>query len=872
MFALNLSRRARLAGGIALAVALLTGCGGGGGSNDTTTNPPVVVTNTAPVSTMLLSGMVGPGVDGADATAGLTSELILSGSSSSDANGDALTYKWSIVSKPATSALALAADTSVKQVLRADVAGTYVLNLRVTDSKGAYSDKKVTILIQDNLAPVTNVVITATYTGVTSMAPTQSLHVGSAVVLDAKGSKDADGDLVTTTWTLLEKPAGSTARLTIDGAVSRFIADSAGLYKVRAHGIDPKGAYSETVYTFSADNQAPTTVVVASAIAPAAAAGHTITVPSGYVVSLENNTYDFGASTYASATWKMISKPAGSSASLSASTGQLSQLTTDYLGDYVVELTATDKAGAISSVRTIISVKNYGPWAHMSSNVAPIATQSSTSIRLPLNSPVTLRGGASTDPDGDVLTYTWMMSGKPSGSTAAVSSTSGDTTQITADMAGTYTITLRVTDSKGAFSETSKTFTAGSYAPVAVVDKSFATVLLGNPAVATAAMSFDEDSGALSYSWAIDAAPAGSTAAIAAPSAAALSFTPDLAGDYLVSVTVSDGVNKSVAVLPVRALASMVANVELNFAPDQTRYSKGLDQLVILSTNPNALKMVDPFSGAVKTVILPTQGRALNLSPDGRLAVVLHENIVSLVDLNAGTLIRSSTTAFNFSEAFVTDSGIAQLLGRMNYNGSSTMAVIDARTGTDLTATLGMSGGGMYDEVLGVYSAKMNRAYLSNSSYITSLAIDSTTGKVSSAMGHYSYDAIGSLYLSENEDILFTSSGAMHRTDTLANAGKLSFTGTMQSLSHSAQTNETLVMPVVAGAWPDYLPTYSSALKRYVGALFVADTDLTLPIISGQQSYGISIHHSANGRQVALVQTVTNVRNGAGVRYFVVVR
>ncbi len=168
-----------------------------------------------------------------------------------------------------------------------------------------------------------------------------------------------------------------------------------------------------------------------------------------------------------------------------------------------------------------------------------------------------------------------------------------------------------------------------------------------------------------------------------------------------------------------------------------------------------------------------------------------------------------------------------------------------------------------------------NRAFLyvpTSSSYLNYLELNTATGKVGN-LGNstYSYDYISMLYLAENEDLLFASNGSYFRTDTMQLAGKLAFTGYMQSLSHSTQMDETLVM---ASTDPTYssLRTYQSSYKRYVGALFVPDTDLTLPLIGGAQSYGIQIYHSAAGKQVALVQTVNSQQYGTGAKYYVLAR
>ena len=879
MFFTNLSGRSgRWTSGTALVMALLAGCGGSSGDDA----PANERANTAPAATMVLSGLVTAGGSEADARASTGSELSLNGSTSVDAEGDTMTYKWSITSKPAASTLALASATSVAQSIKPDVAGTYVITLRVTDSKGAFSEKAVTITVRDNVAPVTNVAVTATYNASTTTKPTQGLNIGSTVVLDAKGSTDADGDAVVTTWTLVDKPTASLAGLTVDGPVSRFVADVAGTYKVRARGTDPLGAYSDTVYVFDASNTAPKSVVVTSAIAPGADGNSTVSAPAGYVVSLGG--FD-ALSPWREATkaWVLVSKPAASAAVLASDSGDLVQITPDRLGNYVVKLTVTNSAGAMSSHLTTIEVTNRSPLAAIDSNVAPNAVATGPAVRLPLNTTVTLRSANSTDADGDTLTYAWTLTRKPDGSAAAVSSASGATVQLTADKAGSYVVLMRATDPSGAFSEQSMTFQAGSYAPVAVVDKSFATVLLGSAASASASLSFDEDSGPLTFAWAIDAAPAGSAATIAAPTTQALSFTPDVTGIYVVSVTVSDGVNTNVAYVTVRALASLVTNVELLFVPLETRYSKGLDKLLMLATNPNAVKIVDPFTSMVKTVVLPLPGKALNLSPDGKLAAVLQDGVVSLIDVETGTLVRSSTGGNDYSEVIVNNAGVAYLFGRINGYSSSEpgVGVMDLRTGTDLSATLGTQYSMLSGNYRGIFSPLKQRAYFSAGNYSSSVHgvdIDPLTGKVatqtitsSSSSSNY-YNMINQLYLSENQDLVFASSGSYFRSDNLQYAGKLSYTGNMQSLSHSSQLSETLVMLTSEGNWPNYGRVYNASYKRFAGALFLPDTDLALPLIGGLQSYGIQIFHSATGKHVALVQTGSSMQFGVGSKYYVLAR
>jgi len=109
----------RLLAGLALVIAL-GACGGGGGggvNNNTAANSPPVASAAAP-QTATVNGVV-----------------TLDGSASSDVNGDALSYAWTITGKPAGSTAALANATLAKATLIVDVAGTYTATLLVSDGK-----------------------------------------------------------------------------------------------------------------------------------------------------------------------------------------------------------------------------------------------------------------------------------------------------------------------------------------------------------------------------------------------------------------------------------------------------------------------------------------------------------------------------------------------------------------------------------------------------------------------------------------------------------------------------------------------------------------------------------------------------------------
>jgi len=873
------------AGALALACAFLTGCGGGGGGSDSPA--PVAVQNTPPAARLALAGQLTSAAGSGDAATFIGAEVKFDASASTDPEGDALTFNWTLTSKPATSAATIKGTGSVV-TLTPDAAGTYVVTVRITDAKGAYTDKLANLVVVANAAPVSSVAVSVSYAAVPTVAATRNVTVGATILFDSSATRDAEGNAVVTSWELMEKPAASKASLTIEPKSARLATDTAGVYKVRARATDSRGAYSETVYPFEAFGTEPQVVVVTTidTSTPVNDGGSTVSATAGYPMSLSgagSSNPDTGTLAYA---WTLVSKPAGSVASLDTATGPFAQITPDLLGDYGVKLVVTAPSGIASSYVTTVSVKNRRPIAAIGSNATPVALPSGPTLRLPANTTVTLRGTSSLDADGDALTYLWTLAAKPAGSATVLSGTDKSTVQLTTDLSGSYQVVLRVTDPSGAYSEQTLIVASGNAAPVAVVDKSRISVLAGVASTTSAELSYDDDGDALTYSWALDAKPAASTAT-ASSSASRLAFTPDVAGTYVASVTVSDGKASSIAYVTIKALSATVSTTSLPFAPLYSRYSRGLDRMVLVSTCPDLLSIVDPFTGTLRQVPLPGRAKALNLSQDGKLAVVLLEGVISLVDIDSATLLRSSASNGSQTEAFVTNAGMVYLSGQTGGQWpDQSVSVVNGKTGQDLSATLGKGYAPyFYGTVHGVYSPILRKGFVVSEGLspvdLNYFMLDAN-GAVS-AVGdtpyHGDYAMSAPLFLSAGENLVFTGQGTYFRTDTLTYVGKLGMTGTIASMSHSAAADEAIVVGAAGGYSYNYNSgsysyqyTYETAYHRFTGPLLFASADIALPMIGGSQSYGVAVFHSANDNHVALVQTGGASSSAAGLKYYVVLR
>ncbi len=156
---------------------------------------------------------------GPDQTVAVGQTVSLNGAGSSDADGDPLTFAWSFTSRPAGSLTTLDNPTAVGPSFTADRPGTYVVQLIVNDGFVASAADSVTISTT-NSTPVAN-----------AGADQLDVAVGSVVTLNGTGSTDADGQPLTFSWSLLSKPAGSTAQFSDVTAVNpTFTVDQAGDY------------------------------------------------------------------------------------------------------------------------------------------------------------------------------------------------------------------------------------------------------------------------------------------------------------------------------------------------------------------------------------------------------------------------------------------------------------------------------------------------------------------------------------------------------------------------------------------------------------------------------------------------------------------
>jgi hypothetical protein len=180
---------------ILVLASMLAACGGGGGSKETP--------NRTPVSNA-----------GNDQSVSKGTAVTLDGSGSSDADGNALSYRWT---QTGGATVSLSSGTASRPTFNAPpISGTLTFSLIVNDGKADSAADTVQIAVT-NRAPVANAGADA------------SIEAGQLFTLDALGSTDADQDALTYTWTQLSGPAvtltavsNGRARFTAPAQISRL--------------------------------------------------------------------------------------------------------------------------------------------------------------------------------------------------------------------------------------------------------------------------------------------------------------------------------------------------------------------------------------------------------------------------------------------------------------------------------------------------------------------------------------------------------------------------------------------------------------------------------------------------------------------------
>ena len=346
------------------------------------------------------------------------------------------------------------------------------------------------------------------------------------VTLDGTGSTDPNNNPLTFAWTLT-RPTGSAAVLSsATDAKPTFTADVVGTYTAQVIVKD----------SGNLESKVPSVVTIVASIsnsAPVANAGSkqfvvfgassTVTLDGTYSTDADNDQITYK--------WTLLQKPSSSAAVLSSTTSARPTFKADVAGDYVAQLIVND--GKVDSAPNSVIV------AASAANVQPVANAGDDK-NVTVNTVVSLDGTNSSDANFDTLTYQWDWMASPSTAPALSSATSPKPT-FTPSTAGTYVLTLTVSDGKLKSNPDPITINVSvvNSAPVAIAGTP--QTVTGTGTVTLSGSGTDANGDTLTYKWYLTSKPTNSVATLALSTTAAPTFTPDLVGIYVATLIVNDG-------------------------------------------------------------------------------------------------------------------------------------------------------------------------------------------------------------------------------------------------------------------------------------------------------------------------------------------
>ena len=177
-------------------------------------------------------------------------------------------------------------------------------------------------------------------------------------------------------------------------------------------------------------------------------------------------------------------------------------------------------------------------------NVAPLA-DAGPDQQVGVTDVVDLDGSASTDDDGDTLSYTWEFLSVPTSSGTNLINPTRVDPSFWADVPGTFEVQLTVDDGQATDSDIVEiTVTAPNDEPVAYAGADI-TVNVGDTVQLNGSGSYDPDNDPLTYQWRFTNRPSGNSSALDDPTAAMPRFVASTAGNYTIELVVDDGTNSS---------------------------------------------------------------------------------------------------------------------------------------------------------------------------------------------------------------------------------------------------------------------------------------------------------------------------------------
>ncbi|MBB6647437.1 PKD domain-containing protein [Halobellus ruber] len=435
----------------------------------------------------------------------------LNASGSSDPDGDALSFSWTQTAGPNVTLQGATTATPGFTAPDTDTPVTLAFELTVADGNGGSDTDTVSVTVRPANQPPT-----------ADAGPDRTTVGGRSVRLNASGSSDPDGDALSFSWTQTAGP-----NVTLQGATTA------------TPGFGAPSVSSERTLRFEvtvSDGDASDTDTVNVTIQPAdqpptAAAGSNRTVEEREPVALDGTGSSDPDADPLSFSWTQTAGPSVSFRNASTATPEFAAPTVDTATDLTFELVVSDGNSSDRDAVTVTVLPNEPPRADAGYDRRTLDGRT-----------VALDGSASSDPDGDTLSFSWTQTSGPNVTLQDAGTATPEFAAPIINGERALTFELTVSDGDGGSDTDTVTITLvpSNYPPTADAGAN-RTVNRGTSVTLNATGSSDPDGDSLSYRWAQTAGP---NVTLRNGSTATPEFTApdvDTPTTLTFAVTVSDG-------------------------------------------------------------------------------------------------------------------------------------------------------------------------------------------------------------------------------------------------------------------------------------------------------------------------------------------
>ena len=413
---------------------------------------------------------------GADQRVNEGATVTLDASASSASGGSIAAYQWAQIdgAEVALSNAATALASFTAPQVDSDI--NLIFRLTVTNTNGAIDTDSIVITILDNAAPTANA------------GANQSVNEGATVELDGSASSDPDGNIASYSWQQIDSSGYSVSLSDSSSAQPTFTAP--------AVSANAELTFELTVSdNDGAQDSATVTITILDNTAPTANAGANQSVNEGATVELDGSASSDPDGNIASYSWQQIDS-SGYSVSLSDSSSAQPTFTAPAVSanaELTFELTVSDNDGAQDSATVTITIlDNTAPTANAGANQS--VNEGAT---------VELDGSASSDPDGNIASYSWQQIDSSGYSVTLANPESAQPTFTAPAVSANAELTfeLTVSDNDGAQDSATVTITILDNAAPTVNAGANQSVNEGTTVELDGSASSDADGSIASYSW-----------------------------------------------------------------------------------------------------------------------------------------------------------------------------------------------------------------------------------------------------------------------------------------------------------------------------------------------------------------------------------